>query len=86
MYHKHEVRQPEHALLYLVDCTLATVSHMGMLKTKTKSEFERQIAIAQSGVDWIRAFEIEIPKGSRIAQVIETPTRTVKEWVEKYEE
>jgi hypothetical protein len=82
---KHQVRDEKQALLYLTDCTLATVSHMAMLKSKSKSEFERQKAIAQTGIDWIRDFKINTEKNSRVNQVFETKTKSVDEWVEKYE-
>jgi hypothetical protein len=82
---KHQVRDEKQALLYLTGCTLATVSHMAMLKSKSKSEFERQKAIAQTGIDWIRDFKINTEKNSRVNQVFETKTKSVEEWVEKYE-
>lgn len=82
---KHEVRTPEQALLYLTDCTLATVASMAMKKSKSKSEFERQINIAQTAVDWIVQFEnIHIQIDSRIYQVTSLPNRSVKEWASQY--
>lgn len=80
---KHRVRTPEQALLYLADCTLATVSSMAMKKSRSKSEFERQINIAQSAVDWIRDFNIEIEIGSRAHEIISNKI-SVKQWADKY--
>lgn len=69
--HPHEVRSPEQALVYLADCTLATVSSMALLKSRKKSEFKRQIEIAQKAVDWIRDMKID-PAGTRTEEVLST--------------
>lgn len=57
--HKHDVRTPGQALAYLTDCNLATVCDMAGRKSRPKAEFERQKRIAQQGVDWMRAMNIE---------------------------
>lgn len=80
---KSRVSTPEHALVYLVDCTLATVSSMAMRKRRPKGEYERQIAIAQTGVDWMRAMKID-PDSSRAADIIEANI-TVAQWAQQYE-
>lgn len=85
MKHKHEVRTVEEALLYLTDCTLATVSGMAMLKSRKKHEYERQIAMAQQACDWIYQFNITVPTRSRIHDVLSTQTRSVRVWADKYE-
>ncbi len=51
-----QVQSELEALVYMTECTLATVGHMAMLKSRKKSEFDRQIGIAQKGIDWIKAF------------------------------
>lgn len=79
---KHQVRTPEQALAYLVDCTLATVSGMALLKSRKKSEFERQIAIAQQGIDWMKEMKID-PATSRAEEIINQGT-TVTQWAERY--
>lgn len=81
---KHLVRTPEQALLYLADCTLATVADMAMKKSKSKSEFQRQISIAQSAVDWIKDFNIEVKIGSRVYDVLALPDRNVETWSRSY--
>ena len=81
---KHLVRTPEQALLYLADCTLATVADMAMKKSKSKSEFQRQIAIAQSAVDWIKDFNIEVKVGSRVYDVLALPDKKVETWSRSY--
>ncbi len=86
-YSKAYIRTPEQALVYLVDCTLATVSHMAMLKSRSKSEYQRQIAIAQSGIDWIKDFKIETDS-SRIVDVLTMVDKvnSVAAWASQYEE
>lgn len=81
---KHRVRTPEEAILYLLDCTLATVSDMAMKKSRGKHEFERQIAIAQTAIDWMIDFNITPEKGSRAEQVIILANKSVMVWSVKY--
>jgi predicted ABC-type ATPase len=81
---KHLVRTPEQALLYLADCTLATVADMAMKKSKSKHEFQRQIAIAQSAIDWIKDFHIQIEKGSRVENVLALKDQKVETWSKSY--
>lgn len=84
---KHLVRTPEQALLYLADCTLATVADMAMKKSKSKNEFQRQISIAQSAVDWIKDFNIEVKVekvGSRVYDVLALPDQKVETWSKSY--
>ena len=82
---KHLVRTPEQALIYLADCTLATVADMAMKKSKSKSEFKRQISIAQTAVDWIKDFSINIEVESRVYKVLATPDRKVETWAASYD-
>lgn len=42
------------ALNYMTECTLATVSWMMMKKKAPKGELKRQIAIAQTGVNYFQ--------------------------------
>lgn len=81
---KNLVRTPEQALLYLADCTLATVADMAMKKSKSKHEFQRQISIAQSAVDWIKDFNIEVKVGSRVYDVLALPDQNVETWSKSY--
>lgn len=76
---KCDVHTPEQALAYITDCNLATVSHMAMLKSKSKSEFERQIKIAESGVNWMVEMKIKLT-GTRADDVVKAGG--VKKWVE----
>jgi hypothetical protein len=83
---EHTVCSAEEALLYLTDCTLATVEHMAGLKSKTRHEYMRQIGIAQKAVDWIYAMDIAVDKGERIEQILSGPYyKSVLLWCEKFE-
>ena len=66
---KSQVHTPADALAYLTDCTLATVCRMAMRKSRPKGEYERQIAIAEAGVQWM--IEMGVPRDtySRAAEV-----------------
>lgn len=75
-----QIRTPEQALLYMIDCTLATVEHMATLKSRKKSEFERQISIAQKGVNCLRDMKID-PSGTRAEDVINAGGN-VAQWIE----
>jgi len=44
---KCKVHDKDKAYAYALDCNLATVAHMAMLKSRKKGEYERQINIAQ---------------------------------------
>ena len=57
---------------------------MAMLKNKKKSEFERQIAIAQSGVYWVSGFKIK-HESARINSVLNEFGGLVERWAKKYE-
>jgi hypothetical protein len=80
---QYKVKNGEDALAYITDCCLATVSYMAMLKRKSKSEFERQISIAQLACSWMEQFGIS-PKGTRAKEII--GKRTVAEWAKKFTE
>ena len=77
-----KVRTPEEALVYIVDCTLATVGHQAGLKSKSLSEYRRQIAIAQKGCDWMEAMKID-PAGTRAEHII--GKQSVAQWAAQYE-
>lgn len=66
---KHTVRTPEQALAYITDCNLATVCELAMRKYRLKHEFERQISIAQTAIDWMIAMNVDM-SGTRAVEVI----------------
>lgn len=78
---KHMVRDTGQALAYITDCTLATVCDMAFKKKRPKYEFERQIAIAQTAIDWMVQMGVDVST-TRAADVIEAGS--VAEWAEKY--
>lgn len=80
---KCDVRTPEHALAYLADCTLATVSDLAMKKSRPKGEYRRQIAIAQSAVDWMIVMGIDTA-GTRAAEIA-NHRGSVESWAKQYE-
>ena len=80
---KQDVRTPEDAFCYILDCTLATVSSMASIKSRKQGEFRRQILIAQTGIDWVRSFKIKTDEG-RISEVIEYYHGEVGEWAKRY--
>jgi len=80
---KERVNSTEKALVYIIDCTLATVEYMAGLKRRPKHEFERQISIAQTGIDWVQAFKIDT-SGTRIEEVDGDVNKWANNWIEKY--
>jgi hypothetical protein len=65
---KEQVHDPAQALAYVTDCTLATVCDLAMKKSKSKSEFARQMSIAQTAVDWMIAMKVDFT-GTRAVDV-----------------
>ena len=78
---KHKVTDTGQALAYITDCTLATVCTMAFKKKRPVYEFERQINIAQTAIDWMVAMGVDV-KTTRAADVIEAGG--VAEWAKKY--
>ena len=72
----------ENLVLYLVDCTLGTVSSMAMKKSRPKHEYERQISIAQVCIDKMQEMGID-PACTRANQIM--VKMTVEEWAKRYE-
>lgn len=77
---KRDVREPGHALAYLIDCTLATVCDMAAKKRRPKHEFERQVSIAQTGILWALEFGIDLSK-TRAADI---GRDGVMQWAEQF--
>jgi hypothetical protein len=53
MVMKCNVRTVGDALAYVTDCNLATVCDMASKKSRNKHEFNRQISIAKTAIDWM---------------------------------
>lgn len=80
---KYEVTNEGAALVYLTDCTLATVSSLAAKKSRGKLEFERQIGIAQSGIGWIVGMGVPF-KGTRVEDVVNDHNNCVRKWAAGY--
>lgn len=78
---KHQVRTPADALVYVTDCTLATVYNMATKKTRSTGEFERQINIAQTAINWMLEMGVDF-SGTRMVDVIKAGD--VATWAAKY--
>jgi len=81
---KVQVRTAEQAFAYVTDCTLATVSSMAMKRSKGKGEYQRQISIAQTAVDWMREQGLS-PYDTRACEVIDAYDGSVSAWAKQYE-
>lgn len=78
---KYEVRTVEKALAYITDCTLGTVVDMAARKRRPKREFERQMRIAQTAIDWIVAMGVDAST-TRVEDVLDAGN--VRAWAERY--
>lgn len=78
---KERIYTQEELLAYILDCNLATVSHMAGMKSRSKCEYTRQISIAQIMLDKMRELHVSV-EGTRGEEI----TGTVAEWAKKYEE
>jgi|LakMenE18May11ns_1017448.scaffolds.fasta_scaffold9444585_1 hypothetical protein len=83
--HKYKVKNTEEAFTYITDCLLATVSDLAMKKSRTKSDYERHIEIAQSAINWMVSFNIVPETKSRACEVINSHKRIVRDWAKQYE-
>lgn len=79
-----KVKNPNDALVYVTECTLATIEWMALKKNRPKHEYERQIEIAEKAILWIRQYDVSIEPGSRVYDVLITSTRTVTEWEKEF--
>ena len=79
---KCNVRTAEDALVYLTDCTLATVGNMAMFKSRKKYEYERQKSIAETAIKWLDELSIDY-SGTRVNGV--KAYGSVDAWAKSYE-
>ena len=82
---KNRVKNETEAFLYITECLLATVSDMAMKKSRKKHEYQRHIEIAQTAINWVRTFDMNPEKGSRVYDVLMFPVGGVQEWAKQYE-
>lgn len=78
---KHQVGNTGQALAYITDCTLATVCGMAMKKKRPKYEFERQMSIAQTAINWMVQMGVDVST-TRAEEVI--ASGSVEQWAAKY--
>ena len=69
------------ALAYITDCNLATICDMACKKYRPKYEFERQISIAQSAIDWMDSFKIDY---SNTRAIDVARFGSVKNWAQQF--
>ena len=72
------INSADDAVEWISECTLATVEHLVSLKRKSKSEVERQVRIAQVGIDHIKSSGRK--QKNRIADVIFKHAGDVSVW------
>lgn len=79
----NDIRSRDEALLYMIECTLATVSDLAGRSRPPKGELSRQIAIAQTGIDAVREFLKPEPGmycgAGRVQQILDARI-SVKDW------
>lgn len=80
---RDEVRGPADALAYLVDCQLATVSNVVGKRSSPQCDIKRHISIAQTGVDWMRAYSVNF-EGTRAEDVVRLFQGRVEDWARKF--
>lgn len=80
---KHSVHNAGMALAYLTDCTLATVCDLATKKSASKSELRRQISMAQTAIDWMQSFKVDIST-TRAADVVAKYRGSVAEWSDQW--
>jgi hypothetical protein len=82
---RHDVRTENDAFLYITDCLLATVSHLAMLKSRKKNDYDRHVNIAQHAINWIMEFKMDVPTSDRAHDVIYKCGGFVNRWAAEYE-
>jgi hypothetical protein len=80
---RHHVHDEGMALAYITDCTLATVCALACKKSPPKGELARQVSVAQTAIDWMRAFGTDFST-TRAADVVEKAGGSVQRWSERF--
>jgi hypothetical protein len=81
---KSDVYNVKQAFAYMTDCTLATVIHMAQKRTRVKREYELQVRIAQSAIDWMQSMELH-HYYTRAKDVIDNCNGDVKKWADQFD-
>lgn len=56
---RYTIENANQALAYVVDCHLATLEELARAKSPPKYEFQRQLSIAQSSINWMVQFKVD---------------------------
>lgn len=80
---KDKVHGPVDALVYLIDCQLATVIHVIGKRTSPHCDVRRHISIAQLGVDWMREYRANF-EGTRAEDVVNDFGGNVEAWAQRF--
>lgn len=80
---KSQVRTIEDAFVYVCDCNLATVADLAGKRSRGKHEYERQIQIAQTAINWMRSFGVR-PSG-RSSDVLQDFGGSVEKWASQWD-
>ncbi len=78
---QRDVVSIETALIYMVGCTLVTVSLLAERKSRLASEYRRQLAMGQYGIGWLVDLKLD-PARILAGEIIEQGL-TVAEWASK---
>lgn len=79
----HNLRNHEEGLAYMVECTLTTVSGLLLKKNPPESELNRQITIAQSGLNCLGATKIDY-SCLRLKKINEEFGSSVQAWADDF--
>lgn len=83
----NDIQCVDEALAYMTECELATVEELAVRKTKSRRAYDRHIAIAQVGVDWlVRSQDWVIEMTCRPRVITENYEGSVRAWAEQMEE
>jgi hypothetical protein len=72
------------AYAYFTDCTLATVSWMSSIKSRSDGEYKRQINIAQKQIDYALRFSVDLSE-TRAQEIINDYGGKVDLWAIKHD-
>lgn len=78
--HGQSIDNERDALLYLVNCALATVSDLSSKKSTPKADLIRHVEIAQAGCNFLRTFGVG-SENSRIVNVMNNHAGNVVAWL-----
>jgi hypothetical protein len=81
---RYQIKNIKDAFAYSLDCNLATVSSMAMLKSRTKCEYHRQIEIAQQMLRWCVEFDVDV-SATRGYVIIGKFYKSVRIWADQYD-